>query len=387
MNGESFTQRVNAVQPAAPFVITNLVSELREQGQDVIDLSVGQPDFETPPEIVEATKSALDDGHTDYTPSDGIPKLRNAAASYLNERHGLDYGPENIVATPGGKMALYETVQALVEEGDEVIVFDPVWSSYEPMIQLAGGEAVHVDLSSHDFHLESALDAFAGAITPDTALVMLNSPVNPSGMVFSEAAFEGVRDLAVDHDLAVISDEIYKELIFEGDQPSLAAMDGMFDRTVTINGVSKTYSMTGYRLGFMAAPTDHAKMAGRVHSNAVSCATNFSQHAAAYALSEADTDAIVANMTEAFERRRDLLVDLFADRGAEIAAPEAAFYALFPIDADDGMQWCQDAARQAGVGLVPGEAFNTPGYVRVSLVDTEERIREAVDRLVEEDFL
>jgi aspartate aminotransferase len=387
MKNEAFAGRVDAVEPAAPFVITNLVSELQEQGRDIVDLSVGQPDFETPPDIVEATTDALEAGHTTYTPSDGIPKLRRAAASYLNERHGLDYGPENILVTPGGKMALYESIQALVEEGDEVIVFDPVWSSYEPMVKLAGAEPVHVDLSPHGFHLEPALDDLAGAVTDDTALILLNSPVNPSGMVFSEAAFEGVRDIAVDRDLAVISDEIYKELIFEGDQPSLAAMDGMFDRTVTINGVSKTYSMTGYRLGFMAAPTDHTTMAGRVHSHAVSCAVNFSQHAAAYALSEADTDAIVENMLGTFERRKEVLVDLFAERGAEIAEPECAFYAMFPIDADDDMQWCKDAAREAGVGLVPGEAFNTPGYVRVSLVDTEERIREAVDRLATEGFI
>jgi aspartate aminotransferase len=387
MRQDGFADRVGAVEPAAPFVITNLVSELQEQGRDIVDLSVGQPDFESPPDVVEATKTAIDEGHTTYTPSNGIPKLRRAAASYLNRRHGLDYGAENILVTPGGKMALYESIQALVDKGDEVIVFDPVWSSYEPMVKLAGGEAVHVDLSPHGFHLEPALDELAAAITDDTALILLNSPVNPSGMVFSQAAFEGVRDLAVDHDLAVVSDEIYKELIFEDDQPSLAALDGMFDRTVTINGVSKTYSMTGYRIGFMAAPTDHTTMAGRVHSHAVSCAVDFAQHAAAYALSEADTDAIVGNMLGKFERRKNVLVDLFAERGVEVAEPESAFYAMFPIDADDDMQWCKNAAREAGVGLVPGEAFNTPGYVRVSLVDTEDRVREAVDRLATEGFL
>jgi aspartate aminotransferase len=384
---KSFAGRVEAVEPAAPFVITNLVSELAEEGHDIIDLSVGQPDVETPADIVEATKSALDEGHTTYTPSDGCPKLRRAAASYLNERHGHDYGPENIVATPGGKQALFETVMTLVEDSDEVVVFDPVWSSYEPMVTLAGGEAVHVDLSPNGFRLEPALDDLAEAITEDTALVMLNSPVNPSGMVFSERALRGVRDLAVDHDLAVVSDEIYKELIFEGDQPSLATLDGMFERTVTINGVSKTYSMTGYRLGFMAAPTDHTTQAGKVHSHSVSCAPNFVQHAAAYALSEADTDAIADEMTETFERRKDVLVDLFGERGVDVPEPESAFYAMIPIDSDDDMQWCKDAVREAGVGLVPGQAFNTPGYVRASLVDSEARIREAADRLATAGFI
>lgn len=382
-----FSTRVNAVEPAAPFVITNLVSELQEQGEDIIDLSVGQPDFETPDQILEATHAALDAGHTTYTPSDGIPKLRRAAAEYLNERHGLDYAPENIIATPGGKQALFETVMAIVDPGDEVIVFDPVWSSYEPMVKLAGGEAVHVDLAPYDFRLEPALDDLAEAITDDTALIMLNSPVNPSGMVFSRGAFEGVRDLAVDHDLPVISDEIYKELIFEKDQPSLAALDGMFDRTITINGVSKTYSMTGYRLGFMAAPTDHTTQAGKVHSHSVSCASNFVQHAAAEALGNADTDAIAGEMKETFRRRSETLVDLFAERGVDIPEPESAFYAMIPIESDDDMQWCKDAVREAGVGLVPGQAFGTPGYVRASVVDTEDRIREAVDRLDAEGFI
>lgn len=382
-----FSQRVNAVEPAAPFVITNLVSELQEQGEDIIDLSVGQPDFETPEEILEATHEALDAGHTTYTPSNGIPKLRRAAAEYLNERHGLAYEPENIIATPGGKQALFETVMAIVDPGDEVIVFDPVWSSYEPMVKLAGGEAVHVDLAPYDFKLEPALDDLAEAITDDTALIMLNSPVNPSGMVFSRAAFEGVRDLAVDHDLPVISDEIYKELIFDKNQPSLAALDGMFDRTITINGVSKTYSMTGYRLGFMAAPTDHTTQAGKVHSHSVSCASNFVQHAAAEALGNADTDAIAGEMKETFQRRSETLVDLFAERGVEIPEPESAFYAMIPIESDDDMQWCKDAVREAGVGLVPGRAFGTPGYVRASVVDTEDQIREAVDRLEAEGFI
>lgn len=383
----NFSQRVNAVEPAAPFVITNLVSELEAEGEDIIDLSVGQPDFETPEGILQATRDALDAGHTTYTPSNGIPKLRRAAAEYLNERHGLDYAPENIIATPGGKQALFETVLAIVDPGDEVVVFDPVWSSYEPMVKLAGGETVHVDLAPYDFHLEPALSDLAEAISPDTALIMLNSPVNPSGMVFSRGAFEGVRDLAVDHDVPVISDEIYKELIFEKDQPSLASLDGMFDRTITINGVSKTYSMTGYRLGFMAAPTDHTTQAGKVHSHSVSCASNFVQHAAAEALSNADTDAIAGEMTETFKKRSETLVDLFAERGVDVPEPESAFYAMIPIETDDDMQWCKDAAREAGVGLVPGRAFGTPGYVRASVVDTEERIREAVDRLDEGGFI
>jgi aspartate aminotransferase len=383
-----FADRVHAVEPAAPFVISNLVSELEEEGADIVDLSVGQPDVETPEHIVEATKDALDAGHTTYTPSNGIIELRRSIAGYLQDRFDLDYGPENIIATPGGKHALYETIQAVVNPGDEVIVIDPVWSSYEPMVKLAGGEAVHVDTAPYDFQLEPALDDLEAAVSDDTALIMLNSPTNPSGMVFSEAAFEGIRDIAVEYDLPVLSDEIYAELMYgDSEQRSLATFDGMMERTITINGFSKTFSMTGYRLGFMAAPTDHTTQAGKVHSHSVSCASNFVQRAGIEALENTDIDALTGDMMETFESRRDLLVDLLEERGIDVPVPEGAFYVMFPIEAEDDMEWCKDAVREAGVGLVPGKAFGTPGYVRASLVESEERIEEGIARLEDAGFL
>ena len=383
-----FAERVQAVEPAAPFVISNLVSELEADGADIVDLSVGQPDVETPENVIDATKDALDAGHTTYTPSDGIPEVRESIAGYLQDRFDLHYGPENIIVTPGGKHALYETMQAVVDPGDEVIMIDPVWSSYEPMTQLAGGEAVHVDTAPYDFKLEPALDDLEAAISEDTALIMINSPSNPSGMVFSDAAFEGVRDLAVEYDLPVLSDEIYAELMYgDNEQRSLATFDGMEDRTITINGFSKTFSMTGYRLGFMAAPTDHTTQAGKVHSHSVSCAANFVQRAGIEALDNTDIDGFTGDMMETYEERRDLLVDLLAERGIDMPVPEGAFYAMFPVDAEDDMEWCKDAAREAGVGLVPGKAFGTPGYVRASLVESKDRIREGIDRLEEHGFL
>ena len=383
-----FANRVQAVEPAAPFVISNLVSELEEEGADIVDLSVGQPDVETPENVIEATKDALDAGHTTYTPSDGISDLRRSIADYLQSRFDLHYGPENIIVTPGGKHALYETIQAVVNPGDEVIVIDPVWSSYEPMVQLAGGEAVHVDTAPYDFKLAPALDDLEAAISDDTALVMINSPSNPSGMVFSDEAFEGVRDLAVEYDLPVLSDEIYAELMYgDTEQRSLGTFEGMEDRTITINGFSKTFSMTGYRLGFMAAPTDHTTQAGKVHSHSVSCASNFVQHAGIEALDNTDVDAFTADMMETYEERRDLLVDLLAERGIDMPVPEGAFYAMFPVDAEDDMEWCKAAVKEAGVGLVPGKAFGTPGYVRASLVEPKDRIREGIERLEDAGFL
>ena len=383
-----FADRVQAVEPAAPFVISNLVSELEEDGADIVDLSVGQPDVETPENVIEATKDALDAGHTTYTPSDGISDLRRSIADYLQTRFDLNYGPENIIVTPGGKHALYETIQAVVNPGDEVIMIDPVWSSYEPMVQLAGGEAVHVDTAPYDFKLAPALEDLEAAISDDTALVMINSPSNPSGMVFSDEAFAGVRDLAVEYDLPVLSDEIYAELMYgDTEQRSLGTFEGMEDRTITINGFSKTFSMTGYRLGFMAAPTDHTTQAGKVHSHSVSCASNFVQRAGIEALENTDVDAFTADMMETYEERRDLLVDLLAERGIDMPVPEGAFYAMFPVDAEDDMEWCKAAVKEAGVGLVPGKAFGTPGYVRASLVEPKDRIREGIERLEDAGFL
>ena len=384
-----FADRVHAVEPAAPFVISNLVSELEEEEDaDIVDLSVGQPDVETPEHVIEATKDALDAGHTTYTPSNGLLELRRSIAGYLQDRFDLDYDPENIIATPGGKHALYETLQAIVNPGDEVIVIDPVWSSYEPMVKLAGGEAVHVDTAPYDFQLEPALGDLEDAVSEDTALIMLNSPTNPSGMVFSEGAFEGIRDIAVEYDLPVLSDEIYAELTYgDNDQRSLATYDGMMERTITINGFSKTFSMTGYRLGFMAAPTDHTTQAGKVHSHSVSCASNFVQRAGIEALENTDVDAFTADMMETYEERRDLLVDLLAERGIDMPVPEGAFYAMFPVDAEDDMEWCKAAVKEAGVGLVPGKAFGTPGYVRASLVEPKDRIREGIERLEDAGFL
>lgn len=382
----NFADRVHTVKPAAPFVISNLVSEKEGEGEDIIDLSVGQPDFLPPENVIEATKKAVDDGYVTYTPSDGLIELRQSIATYLQARFNLDYGPENIIVTPGGKHALYESIQALVDKGDEVVVFDPVWSSYEPMVKLAGGEPIHVDLAPYDFKLEPALDDLANAVTRDTTLLMVNSPSNPSGMVFSDAAFKGIRDIAVVNDLAVISDEMYSELIYEGDQPSLANFDGMYERTVTINGFSKTFSMTGFRLGYMASPTDHKAQAGKVHTHSVSCASNFVQRAGIEALDKTNIDAFTEKMMDSFEDRRDSLVKYFKERGVDVPVPEGAFYVMIPIDTDDDMQWCKNAVLEAGVGLVPGSAFGTAGYARASLVESKDRIREGIHRLDEAGF-
>ena len=378
-----FADRVERVEPSATLAISNLAAELEADGVDVVDLSVGEPDFPTPENVVEAGKDALDAGHTTYTPSNGIPQLKEAIVDKL-DGDGLDHSTDEIIVTPGGKQALYETFQALVGDGDEVVLLDPAWVSYEAMAKMAGGDISRVDLSSHGFQLEPVLEELAETVSDDTELLVVNSPSNPSGAVFTDAALERVRDLAVEHDVTVISDEIYDAVTYGVEQTSLGSLEGMGDRTVTINGFSKAYSMTGWRLGYLAAPEPLVEQAGKLHSHSVSCAANFVQHAGVEALR--NTDDAVAEMREAFRQRRDMLVDLFADHGTEVPVPDGAFYMMLPVDSDD-QAWCEGAIEEAHVATVPGSAFGTPGYARLSYAASEKRLREGVERLADTGYL
>ncbi|RAW44665.1 pyridoxal phosphate-dependent aminotransferase [Halorubrum sp. 48-1-W] len=378
-----YSDRIGRVEPSATLAISNLAAEKAAEGADIVDLSVGEPDFDTPENVVEAGKAALDAGHTGYTSSNGVPELREAIAAKLRS-DGIDASADEVVVTPGGKQALYETFQTLIDDGDEVVLLDPAWVSYEAMVKLAGGELSRVDLAPHGFQLEPALDDLAEAVSDDTELLVVNSPSNPTGAVFSEAALEAVRDLAVEHDLAVISDEIYERIVYDADHVSLASLDGMADRTVTVNGFSKAYSMTGWRLGYLHATEEFVGQAGKLHSHSVSCATNFVQRAGVEALE--NTDESVEEMRRAFADRRDLLVDLFDEHGVDVDVGDGAFYMMIPVDEDDA-DWCERAIEQASVACVPGSAFNAPGFARISYAASEERLREAVDRLVANDLL
>ncbi|AFO58959.1 pyridoxal phosphate-dependent aminotransferase [Natrinema sp. J7-2] len=377
-----FTDRVSRVEPSATLAISALATELEAEGADIVDLSVGEPDFPTPENIVEAGKDAMDAGHTGYTTSVGILELREAIADKL-AADGLEHDSDEIIVTPGAKQALYEVVQALVEDGDEVVLLDPAWVSYEAMVKMAGGDLTRVDLSETDFQLEPALDALAAAVSDETELLVVNSPSNPTGAVYSDAALEGVRDLAVEHDITVISDEIYKEITYGVEPTSLGTLEGMADRTVTVNGFSKAYSMTGWRLGYFAGPEDLVDQAGKLHSHSVSSAVNFVQHAGLEAL---ETEDAVTEMVAAFEERRDLVVDLLAEHDVDVAVPDGAFYMMLPV-AEDDQAWCEGAIEDAHVATVPGSAFGTPGYARISYAASEERLEEGIERLAAEGYL
>jgi aspartate aminotransferase len=385
MKEYAFADRVERVSPSATLAISNKAAALEADGVDVVDLSVGAPDFDTPQNIKDAAEEALEAGHTGYTSSPGIPQLREAIAEKFAD-DGLDqYGPENVMVTPGGKQGLFELFQTLIQEGDEVVLLDPAWVSYEAMAKIAGADLKRVDTAAHDFQLEPALDDLAETVSDDTDMLVVNSPGNPHGAVYSDAALEGVRDLAVEHDMLVISDEIYKEIVYDDiEMTSLGTLDGMEDRTLTLNGFSKAYAMTGWRLGYFGAPEEIVEQAGKIHGHSVSCAVNFVQHAGVEALE--NTDDAVVEMRDAFERRRDFLIDEFESRGVDIVEPKGAFYMMLPVD-DDDQAWCEEAIGEAHVATVPGSAFGTPGYARLSYAKSTERLQEALDRLEAEDLL
>jgi Aspartate/tyrosine/aromatic aminotransferase len=375
--------RVDRVEPSATLALGNAANALRAEGVDVVDLSVGEPDFPTPQPIVDAAKAALDAGHTGYTTSAGIMPLRAAIVDKL-ATDGIEATPEEIIVTPGGKQALYEIFQAYIDDGDEVVLLDPAWVSYEAMAKLAGADLTRVDTAPYAFQLAPALDDLAAAVSDATKLLVLNSPSNPTGAVYSAEALAGVRDLAVDHDFMVLSDEIYDRITYGAEVTSMGAVSGMADRTITLNGFSKAYAMTGWRLGYVHAPTGIIDAAKKVHSHSVSCAVNFVQHAGVTALTE--TDAAVEEMRAAFEHRRDLLAGWFDELGVDVPIGDGAFYMMVPVAPDDAA-WCTTAIEEAHVAMVPGSAFGAPGYARLSYAASAERLREGLDRLVDADLL
>ena len=378
-----FSERIGRVEPSATLSISALAKKLEAEGADVVDLSVGEPDFPTPEPIVDAGAEAMQEGHTGYTPSRGIPELRNAIAENLKADE-LSYDADQIIVTPGAKQALYESIQTVCDDGDEVVLLDPAWVSYPAMVRLAGGTTKHVDLTPHGFRLEPALDELAETLSDDTNLLIVNSPSNPTGMVYSDTALAGVRDLAVKHDVTVISDEIYKQIVF-GDQPrSLATFDGMEERTITVNGFSKAYSMTGWRLGYVAGPQSFIDQAAILQSHSVSCATNFVQHAGITALNACEAD--IAQMVDAFADRRDHIFNRLDELGVDLPPePGGAFYLMVPVVGDD-LETCEAALADAHVATVPGSPFGTPGYARISYANSIERIDLAIDRLAEIEF-
>jgi aminotransferase len=354
---------------------------LEARGEDIVHLEIGRPDFDTPAPIKTAAVDALEAGHVHYTSNWGIAPLREALADKFATDNGLAYDPDGeIVVTTGATEAVLTTVLALVDPGDEVLVPDPCWT-YEPSVRMAGAEPTYYPLDP-DAGFQPDVDALEAAVSEDTALLVVNSPHNPTGAMLSRDRAEAIRDVATANDLYVLSDEIYEQIRFGRDHVSLAALDGLFDRTVTVNGFSKAYSMTGWRLGYLGAPAPLAEAIVRIRQFTTTCAPSLSQHAGVRAL-EGD---LAAPLVEAFAERRDRVASRIADvPGMRCPDLDGAFYAFptVPDAAADGESFVWSLLREQGVALVPGTVFGEAhdDRVRVAYANSLDRIDEAFDRI------
>jgi len=358
--------------------------ELERQGKSVIHLEIGEPDFDTPEHIRDAAKQALDDGFTHYGASAGQMELREAIARHQTERQGYDVSASSVIVTPGGKPVMFFTIMALIEQGVEAIYPNPGFPIYESMIEYMGGTAVPMQLNEETGY-NADIDSLRSLITPRTRLLIVNSPNNPCGSVIPESDLEKIAAMAVENDLVVLADEIYKDMYYgDVEHVSITKFPGMRERTVILDGFSKSYAMTGWRLGYGIFPDFLVEPVTRLMTNSVSCTSVFSQMAAIAAL-EGPQDSVGAMMVE-FTKRRDLVVEgLNSLPGISCPVPKGAFYA-FPNIRGTGLssqEFADKALYEAGVALLAGTAFGQfgDGYVRISFANSQENLREAIERL------
>ena len=385
------SDRLKRLAPSATLAMSQKSSEMKAQGIDVINMSVGEPDFMTPGFIKEAGKKAIDDNYSKYSPVPGYPVLREAIARKLKRENGLDYAASEIIVGTGGKQGVCNAILALVNPGDEVVIPAPYWVSYPQMVKLAGGTPVIVPAGiGQDFKITAA--QLESAVTPKTKLVILCSPSNPTGSVYSEEELGELAKVVLAHDdLFVLSDEIYEHINYIGGHSSIAACPGMRGRTVVCNGVSKAYAMTGWRLGWVAAPEWIVKGLGKLQGQYTSGTSSVSQMAAVAAY-EGDQSCVEA-FRETFRRRRDLIVSLAKDiPGLEVNVPQGAFY-LFPdcsafFGKTDGRRTIGSSTdlalyllEEGHVATVGGDAFGAPRCFRMSYATSDDNIREALRRI------
>jgi aspartate aminotransferase len=373
------SSRLERVEESATIRIANIANQLKQNGVDVISFSLGEPDFDTPRHICDAAADALYRGETHYAPSTGIPELRAAIAEKLRTENKLEVNDSNVLVTPGAKQAIFEIMMSVLDDGEEAILFDPAWVSYDPCIKFAGANTVWVPTYPENGF--TPLD-MAEYITDKTRLIVVNSPCNPTGGVFGRDVLKNIADLAIDHDLLVLSDEIYEKIIYDREHVSIGAMDGMQERTITVNGFSKAYAMTGWRLGYVSAPPEVLKGMLKIHSHSVSSATTFAQYGGVAALK--GPQETVAEMAKEFKLRRDILVDDLNAVGIKCQKPDGAFYAFADVsEYGNGDEVSEKLLTDAHVAVTPGSAFGPSGkdFIRISYATSQERIREALRRI------
>lgn len=382
-----FNENLLQVPPSASVAISEKARNMKAEGIDIISLAAGEPDFDTPPKAAEAGIQAIKAGHTHYTAARGIPSLRERIAKKLQEENGIDCTADYILMAPGGKFAIFETISALITpaKGEEVMVLNPAWVSYEPMVTAVGGVPVSVALRFEDNYRISReiLDAY---VSDRTKAIIVNYPNNPTGCVLSEEEAEILADFALEHDLYIISDEIYEKIVYDGYKAvSLAAIDRIKDRVITINGFSKSTAMTGWRLGYICAPPEIVNVIALLNQHSLSCISEFSMEAALVSL---DCKEEIQTMVESYNRRRDFFVDgLNAIDGITCHKPKGAFYAWVKVDVPDmdSFAIADFLLEEARIAVIPGDAYGLGGdkCIRMSFATAEEDLREALRRLEE----
>ncbi|MGZ3598835.1 MAG: pyridoxal phosphate-dependent aminotransferase [Ktedonobacterales bacterium] len=379
-----FADRMQLLGTETAFEVLVRAKALEAQGRDVVHLEIGEPDFDTPTHIADAACKALREGHTHYTPAPGMPELREAVANDASKRRGVTFTPDEVVVTPGGKPIMFFSILALVNPGDEVIYPNPGFPIYESMINFVGGRPVPIQLEEqHNFSLD--VEKLCASIGPRTRMVILNSPHNPTGGILSRPDLEAIAEAVRPHpDLIVLSDEIYSRMIYEGEHVSIAALLGMRERTIVLDGFSKIYAMTGWRLGYGLFPKEMAPAIARLMSNSNSCTAAFTQIAGVAALTGPQEPSEA--MVDEFHRRRDVIVrGLNEIPGVTCRTPHGAFY-VFPNITDTGLS-SREAAdlllQEAGVAALSGTAFGEygEGYIRLSYANSVGNIEKALDRI------
>ena len=379
------------LSPSMTFAMNQKSNDLKAKGIDIVNMTLGEPDFNTPEHVKAAACAALEENYTHYTPVGGSLSLREAISDKLQKENGLAYAPADILVSNGAKQSLCNVVMALIDEGDEVIIPAPYWVSYPQMVLLAGGTPVYVETGIEQ-GFKMTPEQLEKAITPRTRMLILCSPSNPTGAVYSKEELKALADVILRHeDVLVVSDEIYEHLNYVGAHASIASFEGMRERTVIINGVSKAYAMTGWRIGFLAAPKWIVSACSMLQGQYTSGPCSVSQKAAEEAWR--GSQACVEEMRQAFERRRNLLVSLLREiPGLEVNVPDGAFY-LFPkcssffgkSDGTNVIKTSTDLAmyllEKGHVAVVGGDAFGAPEYFRLSYATSEEKIKEAAKRM------
>lgn len=378
-----FSKRAMKIQPSATLSIGALAAKLKAEGKPVVSFSQGEPDFTSPPAVMDAARAAIDRGETHYTVCSGIPELKSEIGAYYERRFGLKYANDSILVSSGAKPLLYEACQVLVDPGDEVLVFAPAWVSYVEQIRQADGEAVVVETADTGF--EPTAERIEAAIGPRTVGMIINTPNNPTGRAYSADTLRAIAEAARAHDLWIVFDEIYERLVY-GAAKHVNILDiapDIADRVIIINGVSKALCMTGWRIGYALGPAATIKKFNDLQSHMLSNASSIAQWAALGGLRGADGD--IERCRAEFDRRRGIAYGLLKEiKGLKIEEPTGAFYAFFDVRGTkepDDVKFCERLLAEELVAMVPGSAFLAPGFVRMSYACSEEDIREGIARL------